>query len=157
MEGAKYRTQISSSGSVLPPFLQGSPPSTGAPLPDSRGEVGGSPSASPPGFCGPCAPALQRSRPLREDRRTARAGRPQSLEDGGAGQRAGFRALSGASSLLYTPKWSSPRDIPSRGDSSGVAVRTSAAERRALCRGTEPGRRSIASGLGPGSSEAPKV
>ena len=77
MEGAKYRTQISSSVSVLPPFLQGSPPSTAAPLPDSRGEVSGSPSASPPGFWGPCAPALQRSRPLREDRRTARAGRLQ--------------------------------------------------------------------------------
>lgn len=53
--------------------------------------------------------------------------------------------------------WSTPRDIPSRGYRSGVTPRTSAAERRALCLGTEPGRRFIASGLGPGSSEAPKL
>lgn len=68
MEGAKYCTQISLSVSVLPAFLQGSPPSTGVPFPDSRGEVGGSPSASPPGSLRPSSAEKQASKEGPEDR-----------------------------------------------------------------------------------------
>lgn len=142
-----------------PRFLTGITPLNRSPLSRQRGEVGGSPSASPPGSLRPSSAEKQASKEGPEDREGRAA-----AEFGGRRYRPKGRLPSPIGIQLpplhpkMTPRTGAPRETSRVADTARGLPLESPQPRGEHCTGEpSPGRRSIASGLGPGSSEAPKV